>query len=579
VVGKLYVVGPSSGQTSDNTEPFKVTAIGTAGTGGSGLTVANDSGNGLTYGHQLDDQILPAIGSTLAASASAGATVMKVADTSVYQVGDRVTVGVRGTYEIVVLTSVGTSGSGGTGIGFTGTPLVGPHASGEFAVVGDATYASQRVFTMAPGAIMAQLIDEAQVGRGELPGLEKTFAVAVGSGFAPWGDDVTVTIPVGATLLEARATLIGVGLYTRFSFDTANNWIQMDAYPDDPVNDLSGSVVLHQGKHFQGSIKKATQQAQWRSRILVEGANNTYVEVISGDETLQNRRDGYLSFGNTSDIPTLTAAGQRALAAAAAASAPQPLALFHGDGPGDVRAYDSFTVGDTVAVDVPGTYDRTPLRTVAFSIMQLASNDYAWATDVTSAAYDESTQIKKRLAALASRLVPSSAIASVPSNAIAFGQIEPVMLDTAGSFSMDSVRLSGASGFSMFLQAPSNGGVLVSTTNDSDGTPQVGTDGRFAPLSFSIPSASVAPSGITAPGHTVVVDSLGRLYIRSGGVNHYWARTAGVQIPKDVDGVDETICPRCGRPMEVGQRFVVRGNEVMPDGALHALYEHERCAD
>jgi hypothetical protein len=79
---------------------------------------------------ESDDATVTQAGTTLAASSAVGTTNLKVASVAGLVAGDNIRVGYLGKYEIRTLTTVGTSGSGGTGISFTGG-LVYAHSSGE----------------------------------------------------------------------------------------------------------------------------------------------------------------------------------------------------------------------------------------------------------------------------------------------------------------------------------------------------------------------------------------------------------------------------------------------------------------
>jgi hypothetical protein len=68
-----------------------------------------------------------------------------------------------------------------------------------------------------------------------------------------------------------------------------------------------------------------------------------------------------------------------------------------------------------------------------------------------------------------------------------------------------------------------------------------------------------------------------RLYMREAGGWHYINRTAGFQIPVDVDGVDERVCPVCDVRMEVGEPVAGLLDDTMSDGALHGRWAHLRC--
>lgn len=64
-----------------------------------------------------------------------------------------------------------------------------------------------------------------------------------------------------------------------------------------------------------------------------------------------------------------------------------------------------------------------------------------------------------------------------------------------------------------------------------------------------------------------------RIYYKRGGAWHYAAETAGFQIP-----ANETRCPVCLDPLLPDDDLIGKGDRVMADGALHALYIHLRCA-
>src|SRR3954451_17663340 len=61
----------------------------------------------------------PTSNTTLSAASAAGATTLKVGSTTIFAVGDQITVGTGATAETATVTAVGTSGSGGTGLTIT----------------------------------------------------------------------------------------------------------------------------------------------------------------------------------------------------------------------------------------------------------------------------------------------------------------------------------------------------------------------------------------------------------------------------------------------------------------------------
>jgi hypothetical protein len=79
---------------------------------------------------ESDEGAVSQPGTTLAAASAVGATNIKVASIAGLIAGDAVGIGYLGIYETRALTTVGTSGSGGTGLSFT-APLFYAHGSGE----------------------------------------------------------------------------------------------------------------------------------------------------------------------------------------------------------------------------------------------------------------------------------------------------------------------------------------------------------------------------------------------------------------------------------------------------------------
>jgi len=100
-----------------------------------------------------------------------------------------------------------------------------------------------------------------------------------------------------------------------------------------------------------------------------------------------------------------------------------------------------------------------------------------------------------------------------------------------------------------------------------------------AQMFYKSGTVSDADFGTTPTNGTLAVDGTNhRIYLREGGAWHYVNRTAGFQIPVDVDGVDERLCPVCGEEMGIGDPVAGMLNGRMSDGALHGLWCHLRCA-
>ncbi len=64
----------------------------------------------------------------------------------------------------------------------------------------------------------------------------------------------------------------------------------------------------------------------------------------------------------------------------------------------------------------------------------------------------------------------------------------------------------------------------------------------------------------------------GRLYWRANGGWHYVNATAGFEVP-----ASETDCPRCNKPIKVGDSLIGIAEKRLSDGALHGLWAHAGC--
>lgn len=590
----FYQLGPSGG-TTDNTEVIHASAIQTATTSGTEIDFTTEGGvAGLRLDHGVAEVITAVKGAVLAANTSIGATNLKVDDVEDFAVGDWITIGLSGQYETRQLTAVGTRGSGGTGLTFT-TPLIYAHFTSDWVIgvpTGTAT-GSKRTFTNTLGYIFATLLGEAQ-GGSELPALHATFTTAHDSSGNPWSATATVEFSAGASLLDVWQTLIGLGWYTRFRFSNAyGGWkIVMDAYDADPGVDQTALVVLREGKHLSDAVTRTRQAMTHYTRVLVEGANGTFVEVIGTGETVSNRRDGYLSFTNTDDATTLQQAGQEFLDANSDESQSIAVPMFHGDGAGEYEPGDDFAEGDTIALDVPGMFSLAPYQVAAitWAVDANGAGRYTTEVDLNSQALTLEVRVKQQLDRLATKQVATSSIPTggVGTDEIADGSIGASKLNEHDDYTMESltitdtapatggVRFSGG-GLSLPDVVVTAGAAIVAGTTV---TSVLSQGVVAAPYGLIIPTGSGVPSsGLYTDGWVMYDAGDGRLYVTYSNTRHYFTQTAGFQIPKDVAGVDETVCGRCGRAMLPGERVIGRIDRTMSDGALHGLYEHERCPD
>lgn len=126
-IGDVIRIGPA-GSTQ---ETHKITAVGTAGAGGTGIDLATP----LAFAHPTPEAFVEVDGGALAADALAGATNIKVTAAALTNLvaGDFIKVGVQGDYEIRKVQIVGTAGAGGTGLTLY-IPLTRFHRLGDLAI-------------------------------------------------------------------------------------------------------------------------------------------------------------------------------------------------------------------------------------------------------------------------------------------------------------------------------------------------------------------------------------------------------------------------------------------------------------
>jgi hypothetical protein len=134
-VGDFVRVG-EAGETAteENSEVVRVLVVGTIGAGGTGLDIESDTGGGMVLDRASADEVKTVAGTLLAAPAARGAVNVKVDSVADLSVATVVRIGYLGHYEVRVLTDVGTSGAGGTGLTFA-QPLSLDHAPDEWLLV------------------------------------------------------------------------------------------------------------------------------------------------------------------------------------------------------------------------------------------------------------------------------------------------------------------------------------------------------------------------------------------------------------------------------------------------------------
>lgn len=221
----------------------------------------------------------------------------------------------------------------------------------------------------------------------------------------PWPDVEELKFHAGTNLLDVINQLTALGV--------------MDVYMDVNLHlyayvsrsrDFSSAVIFRAGRHIaDDKLHNKKHYSAIKSRVLVEGGTDAttgtpvYVEVVSGLETDPGigRREGYLSMTNSTDVPTLTRAGEATLAGTAADAEPIQLPVKHGfpgPSPGDYEPYYSYDNGDYVTLDVPGVYDMAKYRVLSLTIAQRTNGtDYTILLDLNSVYVEALLRIAKQL--------------------------------------------------------------------------------------------------------------------------------------------------------------------------------------
>jgi hypothetical protein len=249
------------------------------------------------------------------------------------------------------------------------------------------------------GAILRQFILAAQA-RGALAGMTVGWTDTHDSGGAPWTDTLTIEVKALTSLLALEQQLVALGYEFTMSPD-----LRLDMYPAKGA-DLSGTVILRAGKHLRDAVERNTQDAGLKTRVLVEGADGVYQDVPGTipETGAIGRREGGVSFGQSTSTTTLTQIGQATLETLALARDAVSLPVLHGGAAGEFEPYLNYSPGDWVAVDVAGTYDREKVRVAGITVED-GDGDFEVELDLNSTAVDAEIRLKRLLDALGAHKV------------------------------------------------------------------------------------------------------------------------------------------------------------------------------
>ena len=249
---------------------------------------------------------------------------------------------------------------------------------------GNGTYATTRSFgsTAVPttwGAILKTLIDEAQGAtyRGAIPALTYDFSATTDSAGNAWTANVVLTVGnLGRTsILDVIKKFVSLGMGVYMDPNLGLHCYVTNGYG----SDLTGSVVFRYGAHIAGPIENVGSMPT--TVALVEGVAGAFVEakdtalVSSG---YYGRRETGLDYSQVSgDTTQMTTAGNQQIALTELGSQALTVPLTHGaTADGFYEPYRDYKPGDTIALDVPGSYTASPFGIAALTIKQTPANDY-----------------------------------------------------------------------------------------------------------------------------------------------------------------------------------------------------------
>jgi hypothetical protein len=249
---------------------------------------------------------------------------------------------------------------------------------------GNGTYATTRSFgsTATPttwGAILKTLIDEAQGGtyRGAIPALTYDFSATTDSAGNAWTANVVLTIgALGRTsILDIIKKFVSLGMGVYMDPNLGLHVYTSGAYG----TNLTSSVVFRYGAHIAGPVENLGSMPT--TVALVEGVAGAFVEakdtalVSSG---YYGRRETGLDYSQVSgDTTQMTMAGNQQIALTELGAQAITVPLTHGNSAdGFYEPYASYKPGDTIALDVPGSYSMSPFAIAALTCKQTAANDY-----------------------------------------------------------------------------------------------------------------------------------------------------------------------------------------------------------
>lgn len=250
------------------------------------------------------------------------------------------------------------------------------------------------------GDVMARAIVEA---RGRSPDplefLTFDFHSNTDSQGAAWPDLTTIDANAGTGYLQTLRTLAGLGLCDfRMRHDLRlSMYVELGRHFE--VGTGTGSVVFRAGQNVTTKLRKRTQGGEKKSRLWVKGKGDAFFEVQRPDieaDPYTRRREGFLSFGDSSDPTTIQRAGEADLESRSLQGNAISFGVDHVQEKGGYQPFVDYDLGDWTTLDDPGVWDMEPVRIVGLTITQ-AEDDYDVQIDANSIEYEALLKLARRL--------------------------------------------------------------------------------------------------------------------------------------------------------------------------------------
>lgn len=375
-------------------------------------------------------------------------------------------------------------------------------------------------------AVHAAAILRAQIllaqARGALPRVTLTFTDSLDSDGNAWTDTVTLELQPGMTLLDLWQKLLAMGFESEMSPDLA-----LSMWPS-RTRDLSETIVLRAGKHLLGEVERNPQEADIRTRVLVEGPGMVYEERTAGGESGPiGRRESYVRFDGLPVPSTLQKVGDAQLAISAAARKAIAVPVSHGTAAGEYEPYVDYRHGDYVALDVAGTFENEPARVVAITVSDRPGG-YAVELDLNSVYAEEEVRLKRLIESLAVQKVPDPPI-------IADGSITETKI---GSGAISTPKLAANAVTAEKISVGAVGGTQIADGAISTGKLQADAVTADKIAAGTITASEIATGAITAD--KVAADAITADKIAAGAITASDI-TAGTMSADRLSGGNATI--------------------------------------